>query len=271
MSAFVDKLDAACALNQSLVCVGLDTDPARIPIPDALEFNRQIIEATADLVCAYKPNLAFYEAMGLEGLRILEKTVRLIPGHIVTIADAKRGDIGSTAQAYAKGIFDYLGFDALTLSPYLGRDSLEPFWDYKDKGAFILCRTSNPGSGDFQSLRVDGGAPLYQEVARRVKEWNAYGNLGLVVGATYPKELQQVRAMCSALPILIPGVGAQGGDLRSSVRNGVDEQGRRAIINSSRQIIYASQGKDYPQAARRAAEALRKDINLALEAMGHRW
>lgn len=258
---FVDKLLAAGSQNKSLLCVGLDPDPGLMPKVSPLEFNRAIVDATADLVCAYKPNLAFYEALGIDGLKLLQKTVEHIPSHIPIIGDGKRGDIGNTAKAYAKALFVALGFDAATVSPYLGFDSIEPFIEYKDKGVFILCRTSNPGAVDFQSLVDSQGMPLYEVVARKAKEWNVNGNIGLVVGATYTEELRAVRQLCQEMPLLIPGIGAQGGDLAATVKCGIDAQGENAIIAVSRQILYASQGKDFAQAARHSAQELRDNIN----------
>ena len=231
------------------------------------EFNKAIIEATADLVCAYKPNLAFYEALGNEGLDALKGTIKYIPDDIPVIGDAKRGDIGNTAKAYARAIFDNFGFDATTVSPYLGFDSIKPFIEYQDKGIFILCRTSNAGAADFQSLRSEvenNYRPLFEIVALKAGQWNTYGNIGLVVGATYPEELKLIRGSHPDMPLLIPGIGAQGGDLASSVRYGVDARGEKAIINSSRQIIYASREKDFARAARRAASSLREQINSHL-------
>jgi orotidine-5'-phosphate decarboxylase len=257
---FTDKLLNASRKNNSWLCIGLDPDRELMPRADILSFNRAIVEATSDLVCAYKPNLAFYEALGTEGLAILEKTVEYIPGDIPVIGDAKRGDIGNTARAYARALFSVLGFDAATVNPYLGSDSIEPFIDYQDKGVFILCRTSNKGATDFQDLRTDG-LPLYQAVAQKAKEWNIRGNIGLVVGATYREELEKVRSICPEMPLLIPGIGAQGGDLASAVRYGVDARGERAIINVSRQILYASKEKDSAQAARTVAGKLRNQIN----------
>lgn len=265
---FIKKLTNATRRNKSLVCVGLDPDP--LSMPDGVSvarFNREIIEATSDIVCAYKLNLAFFEALGAEGFTTLKSTVECIPDDVVSIGDAKRGDIGNTAKAYARAIFDVLGFDATTVNPYLGFDSLEPFIRYSDNGVFILCRTSNPGAVDFQSLRCvtdSGSYSLFEVVARKAKEWNKQGNIGLVVGATYPEELKLIRQVCPDMPLLIPGVGAQGGDLALAVRYGVDSNGEKAIINSSRQIIYASKGKDFARAARRAAEDLRRQINSCL-------
>jgi orotidine-5'-phosphate decarboxylase len=257
---FIDKLLNISRKNKSWLCIGLDPDPELMPGVDVLQFNKAIIEATSDLVCVYKPNLAFYEALGTEGLAILEKTVKCIPGDIPVIGDAKRGDIGNTAKAYAKALFSVLGFDAATVNPYLGFDSIEPFINYQDKGVFILCRTSNKGAADFQNLTTSG-LPLYEAVARKAKEWNIHGNIGLVVGTTYPEDLKKVRSICPEMPLLIPGIGAQGGDLASAVGYGVDARGEKAIINVSRQILYASKEKDFAQAARTMAEKIRNQIN----------
>jgi len=263
--SFIEKLVNAARKNKSLLCVGLDPDPERMPNGvSVFEFNKAIIDATSDLVCAYKLNLAFYEALGDEGLDALKGTTAYIPADIPVIGDAKRGDIGNTAKAYAKAIFTNLSFDATTVNPYLGFDSIEPFIQYRDKGIFILCRTSNAGAVDFQSLRCEAEGshrPLFEIVALKAKQWNTYGNIGLVVGATYPEELRLIRQSHPDMPLLIPGIGAQGGDLASAVRYGVDAQGQKAIINSSRQIIYASQGKDFTEAARRVASSLREQIN----------
>jgi len=257
---FTDKLLNASRKNKSWLCIGLDPDQELMPEIDVLQFNKAIIEATCNLVCAYKPNLAFYEALGTEGLAILEKTIKYVPSDIPIIADAKRSDIGNTAKAYAKALFSILGFDAATVNPYLGFDSIEPFIDYRDKGVFILCRTSNKGATDFQNLRTNG-LPLYEVVAQKAKEWNIHGNIGLVVGATYPEELRKVRSICPEMCLLIPGIGAQGGDLASAVGYGADARGQKAIINVSRQILYASKEKDFAQAARNIAETIRNQIN----------
>ena len=260
---FMEKLIAASQKNNSLLCVGLDPDPRLMPDNvGVFKFNKAIIDATADLVCAYKPNFAFYEALGNEGLDALKQTVKHIPGNIPVIGDAKRGDIGNTAKAYAKTIFSDFNFDATTVNPYLGFDSLEPFIQYQGKGVFILCRTSNAGAVDFQSLRcIEHNRPLFEVVALKASEWNVQGNIGLVVGATYPEELKLIRQNHPDMPLLIPGIGAQGGDLELTVRYGVDARGEKAIINSSRQIIYASPGKDFAEAARRVASALQEQIN----------
>ncbi len=266
--AFLEKLSKAIKKNRSLLCIGLDPDPDKMPDGiRVLEFNRKIIEATSDLVCAYKPNLAFYEALGDKGIDALKKTITHIPDDIPVIGDAKRGDIGNTAKAYAGAIFDHFNFDATTVSPYLGFDSIEPFSQYQDRGVFILCRTSNNGAADFQDLRceVDGQhLPLFEIVASKVSQWNTYGNLGLVVGATYPEELRLIRQNHPEIPLLIPGIGAQGGELSRVVNYGVDKQRQKTIINSSRQILYASKEKDFARAARNAAIEIRDQINRCL-------
>jgi len=258
---FVSRLLDACRRNRSLLCVGLDPDPAKLPVKDVFEFNKAIIDATADLVCAYKPNLAFYEALGIRGLQALKKTVAYIPKNIPVIGDAKRGDIGNTATAYARALFGYYKFDAVTLNPYLGYDSIEPFLDYKDKGVFVLCRTSNSSACDFQDLVDNFGLKFYQSVALRAGDWNTAGNVGLVVGATYPEELREIRKLCPDMVLLIPGIGAQGGDLEQSVKYGVDANKGKAVIVAARQVLYASKGADYAQAARKAAMELRDAIN----------
>jgi orotidine-5'-phosphate decarboxylase len=262
---FLEKLSTATERNNSLLCIGLDPDPELMPPKiDVFKFNKAIIDATSDLVCAYKLNLAFYEALGLDGLDGMKRTVKYVPDNIPVIGDAKRGDISNTARAYAKAIFDVFNFDATTLSPYLGFDSVEPFIEHWERGVFILCRTSNPGAVDFQNLPLETEherLPLFEIVALRAAGWNKHGNIGLVVGATYPEELKLVRQNHPDMPLLIPGIGAQGGDLASAVSNGVDKQGRKALISSSRQIIYASKEKDFAQAARQAASSLREQIN----------
>jgi orotidine-5'-phosphate decarboxylase len=266
---FINKLAKAAQKNRSLLCIGLDPDPAMMPEGiTVFEFNKAIIDATADLVCAYKPNIAFYEAMGNEGLEALKKTRDCVPEHIPVIIDAKRGDIGSTAKAYAQSIFGHFNADAITVNPYLGYDALEPFIEYGDRGVFILCRTSNKGAADFQSLTVEQGGGhkmLFEVVAEKVNEWNKHGNLGLVMGATYPQELKLIRERYPKMLLLIPGVGAQGGDLGPVVKYGADRGRSRTIINSSRQIIYASRGKDFAAAAAKAARGLRDRINKYLE------
>lgn len=268
---FREKLDAIVAKNNSLLCVGLDSDIDKIP-KDILKlehpqttFNKGIIDATAEFVCAFKPNTAFYESQGLPGIEALKRTcdyIREAYPEIPIILDAKRGDIGSTNEGYVKFAFDWLGADAITLHPYVGKEALKPFLDRKEKGSIILCKTSNPGAGEFQDLTLsslDSGNQsirLYQYLAERVaKEWNGNGNCALVVGATYPTELEIVRRIVGDMPILIPGIGAQGGDLEKTVKAGVDSTGKNAIINASRSIIFAAN-------PRHEAEKLRKEINL---------
>ena len=262
---FIEKLAGAVRKNNSLLCIGLDPDPRLMPEGTGVyEFNKAIIDATGDLVCAYKPNFAFYEALGEEGMGALRRTIKYIPPHIPIIADAKRSDIGNTARAYATAIFSYLGFDAATVNPFLGFDSVEPFLQYRDKGTIILCRTSNPGAVDFQSLRCEtkqGYRPLFEIIADKAEEWNTSSNIGLVVGATYPQELKLIRDKHPSLPLLIPGVGTQGGEMEMVVRYGVNTEGEGAIINSSRQVMYASKGRDFAPAARRVASDLREQIN----------
>ncbi len=271
--SFSEKLQQAWRNNDSLVCVGLDPEPSRIPhalrdSPDALfAFCRAIVDATADLVCCFKPQFAHFAAQRAEPA--LERLIAHIherhPG-VPVILDAKRGDIGSTAQYYAAEAFDRYGADAVTANPYLGRDSVQPYLDRADRGVIVLCRTSNAGARDFQDLVVadaDGaGVPLYQRVAAMVaRDWNGNGNCALVVGATYPRELAEVRAIVGDMPLLVPGVGAQGGDVAAVVHNGKNSGGSGLIVSSSRAILYASPGDDFAAAARQATETLRAEIN----------
>ncbi len=277
MDTFLSRLQRACQTNQSLVCIGLDVDPTRMPVADPFQFNRAIIDATSNLCCAYKPNLAFYEALGLDGLRALEQTVAYIresAPDIIIIGDGKRGDIGPSGEAYARAMFKYWDFDAATVNAWGGQDTVEPFLADPARGAFIWCRGSNPGAGDLQDLEVNlaqGPTALYQHLAQSAQGWNQHQNLGLVVGATYPEQLAAVRRACPGLPLLIPGIGAQGGDLEAAVRHGIDADGRLAIINSSRSIIYASPNTDFPEAARREASRLRDRINQVLDSEGKGW
>lgn len=262
------KLTDVTIDNNSLLCVGLDTDSKKIPqflreesTTPQLYFNKAIIDATKDLVCSYKLNMAFYEVEGKEGFEALEKTIRYIPSSILIILDGKRNDIGNTAQKYAQSLFDTYKVDAVTINPYLGKDGITPFLEYKDKCSFILCRTSNPSAGDFQDLMVSS-TPLYQIVAQKIGEWNVNKNCGAVVGATYPEELKTVRSLLGEdIPILIPGVGKQGGDVEKTVRNGANANGEMAIINSSREIIFASTQQDFAEQARMKAQAVRDEIN----------
>ncbi len=261
---FRQRLRQAIRVNQSTLCIGLDPDLDRLPpeLPKTaagvVAFNRAIIAATADLVCAYKPNSAFYEALGADGWLALKDTISAVPAHIPVILDAKRGDIGSTARAYAQAAFDELKAHALTLSPYLGSDALEPFLRYTDRGCFILCQTSNPGAADLQHLRLESGQRLYQHIAQLAQSrWNEHGNCGLVVGATYPEQLQDVRAIAPDVLLLVPGVGAQGGDLAAVVR----ACGDQGIISVSRAVIYAdSASASWAAAARNVAQSLQQQI-----------
>ncbi|MCX5749485.1 MAG: orotidine-5'-phosphate decarboxylase [Candidatus Saganbacteria bacterium] len=256
---FLNRLDQAGEKNDSLLCVGLDIDLARMPKEflskedPIFSFNKMVVDKTRDLVCAYKPNIAFYEMYGIYGLQSLIKTIEYIPDEIPVILDAKRGDVGHTAGAYAKSAFEVFKADATTVNPYLGYDSIKPFLEYRDRGTFILCLTSNAGYRDFQDSG-DEKVPLYIHVAKHVKEWDIYGNCGLVAGATNPGELKKIREIAVNMPILIPGIGAQGGDLEQSVRNGITKDKNRAVINSSRSIIYS----DDPA---KAAKKLRDEIN----------
>jgi len=265
---FIKAIESAWRENDSLVCVGLDPDISKIPAnlrnkeTPLFEFNKAIVDATADVVCAFKPQIAYYSASQAE--RDLELTIDYIhknhPG-IPVILDAKRGDIGSTAEKYAQEVFDRYNADAVTVNPYMGADTLQPFLNRADKGVFILCRTSNPGARDIQDLDSHG-KKLYQIVASKaVTEWNYNSNVLLVVGATYPKELHEIRTIAGDMPFLVPGIGAQGGNVERAVTNGKTRNGTGMIINSSRTIIYASNRDDFAEAARNAAIALRDEIN----------
>ena len=277
MPTYLEKFDLACEANRSLVCVGLDPEPSRLPVDDVLDFNRAIVEATADLAAAYKPNLSFYEALGIPGLQALEGTISAIheaAPQAFIIGDAKRGDIGPSGQAYARAMFQVWGFDSVTVNAWGGADTVEPFLEDADRGIFIWCRGSNPGSATLQDMEIKtagGPAQVYEHLARTSLAWNGKGNVGLVVGATAPEQVVAVRGICPDAPLLIPGVGSQGGDLYDAVRYGVNACGRRAVINSSRGIIYASTGADFAQAARKATAVLRDKINEILETEGKGW
>lgn len=266
---FHEQLERSWSTAGSMLCVGLDPDPVRYPAViaearDATErFCRAIVDATADIVCAFKPQIAYFASIGQE--RALENICRYIREsypHVTLILDAKRGDIGSTAEHYAREAFDRYSAHAVTVNPYMGTDSVQPFFDHPgDGGVIVLCRTSNPGGDDFQSLIADG-SPIYTHVARRVAgEWAQLGDCGLVVGATYPTELADVRSIVGDLPLLVPGVGAQGGDPATVMEHGAAAAGRGMVVNSSRSILYAGDGDDFADAARteaqRTAEALR--------------
>jgi orotidine-5'-phosphate decarboxylase len=267
---FINKLSAAWTRNDSLLCVGLDPDLARFPAhlqaePDGIvRFCKAIIDATADLACAFKPQIAYFAALGAESqLEEICRYLRETYPHIPLILDAKRGDIGATAHQYAREAFDRYGADAVTVNPYMGFDSVEPYMEWTDRGVIVLCRTSNAGGSDLQFLDV-GGQPLYQHVARLVAEkWNRNGQCALVVGATFPEELAQVRSIIGDMPLLVPGVGAQGGDVEATVRAGRTAGGTGMMINSSRAILYAApqDGEDFAAAARRVARETRDEIN----------
>lgn len=273
-TSFNARLAASAQRAGSWLCVGLDPDPEHYPADlgeeDTLEFLLGVVEATASVACAVKPNSAFFEALGGVGHEALHKLVEAMPPGLPVILDGKRNDIGNTARKYAEAAFDELGADAVTVTPYLGRDTVQPFAEYEDKGVFLLARTSNASAGDFQDLVVSrpgaaagtGGEPLHHAVARKAMEWNQeFRNLGLVAGATYPDELAQLRALCGdGVPLLIPGVGAQGADARGSLLKGCDSLGRFAIVNVGRAILQAGSGDDWRNqvgaAARRFATEL---------------
>lgn len=275
---FLEKLAAAERANQSMLCVGLDPEPTKFPLHlrgDAAriyDFCAAIVDATADLVLAFKPQIAYFAAHGAEAQleRLMEHMRRTAP-QVPIILDAKRGDIGSTAEQYAKEAFERYGADAVTLSPFMGFDSVQPYLKYHGKGAFLLCRTSNPGGDDFQPqhLRDVPGQPrLYEHIASLAQgTWNLNGQLGLVVGATYPAEIERVRALAPTLPLLIPGVGAQGGDAAATVRAGWrgDASGSTGaiVVNSSRAVLYASAQSDFADAARREAQRTRDSLQAA--------
>ena len=270
---FMQALRHRWSNADSLVCVGLDPEPAKFPArfgsdPDAVfAFCRAIVDATAGHACAFKPQIAHFAALGAEDAltRLIAHIHAAHPG-IPVILDAKRGDIGSTARHYAAEAFDRYTADAVTANPYLGRDSVQPFLDRADRGVVILCRTSNPGAADLQDLPVQaaGGTqrPLYQHVAETIaRDWNGHGNCALVVGATWPEQLREVRAIVGDMPFLVPGVGAQGGDVEAVVRNARTADGTGLMVSSSRAILYASQGDDFADAAAAAAQALKEQVN----------
>ena len=279
---FSERLRTAMTRSQSQVCLGLDPDLDRFPAdlrdqPDRaraiVDFNAAIIESTRDLVCAYKPNLGFYVQYGKAGIEALIETRRLIPVGVPAILDCKVNDMASTAAAYARGYFDELGFDAVTVNGYLGDDAMAPFLAYADRGLFILCRTSNPGATTFQDLPVRGAGdeqPLYLAIADQIQRWAEQGpaSVGLVVGATYPAELAQIRAHCPDLPILLPGIGAQGGDLVASLAAGRDRDGLGLLVSSSRALTYSGDGEDFAAKARDATLQLREAIAEAAGVLG---
>jgi orotidine-5'-phosphate decarboxylase len=270
---FTQKLNAAATKNSSLLCVGLDPDISRIPDSlknsptPQLDFNKLIIDATHDLVCAYKPNSAFYESKGAEGINDLKLTceyIRQLYPDLPIILDFKRGDIGNTNQYYAQFAFEYLGVDAITVQPYVGKEALQAFLDYKNKGIFVLCKTSNPGAGELQDLKIDG-IKLHQKLAENiVKNWNIDGNCHIVFGATYPEELAEVRKIVGEnMLILLPGIGKQGGDLELSLKSGLNQAKKGLIVSSSRDIIYAyeAENTDIGSAINNRARQTRDQIN----------
>jgi len=271
--SFVSALQAAWRRSDSLLCVGLDPDPARFPThlkgaPDAiLRFCTGIVDATADLVCAFKPQIAYFAAERAEAqLEALIAHIHARHPGVPVILDAKRGDIGSTAEQYAREVFERYGADAVTLSPYMGFDSLEPYLAYPDRGAILLCRTSNAGGSDLQSLGIsEDGERVFERVARLVAgPWNRTGQLGLVVGATFPEELRRVRALAPQVPLLVPGIGAQGGDIDATVAAGLDAGGAGMIVSSSRAVLYAAGDTSFAEAARRVATETRDALRAAV-------
>jgi len=259
---FFDRLGKAVAGRRSPLCLNLDPDPERLPVGvDLVEFNLRLVGATADLVAAYKLNFAFYEAQGLPGLAALEKTRQAVPAEVMLIADAKRADVPHSARFYARAVFETWAFDAVTVNPYLGSDSVEPFLEYPGRGVYLLTRTSNPGARELQDLSVGPeGRPLYQVVALKAREWARGRSLGLVVGATYPAELEALRRLVPELPFLVPGIGTQGGDLAAAVRFGGTGRPGGLLIAVGRQAIYASQGPDFAAACRAVLASILGEI-----------
>jgi orotidine-5'-phosphate decarboxylase len=264
---FSEKLRAAMEGNRSFLCIGLDPDPELMAHPHIPSFIQEVVDATWDLVCAYKPNLAFFEALGLEGMQILLEALRSVPRHIPIIADAKRGDIGNTSRFYARALFDVYKFDAVTVNAYGGYDAVAPFLGYTDRGVFVWARSSNPGAADFQDLELRDGRPLWEAVAEKAREWNSAGNVGLVVGATWPAQVERARELCPDMLLLLPGVGSQEGDLEAAVQAAMDERGGGFLVAASRSVLYAARNDDYPKAARKAAQKLRNRINVMREAV----
>ena len=267
---FAEKLKAAQRLNNSYLCVGLDPDPERMAQNHIPSFFSDIIAETKDLVCAYKPNLAFFEAQGMGGMQLMLESLRGVPNHIPIIADAKRGDIGNTGRFYAKAIFDLYKFDACTVNGYGGRDSVLPFIERPDKTAIVWCRSSNEGASDLQDMELRDGRAVYEAVAEMARDLNTQGNVGVVAGATWPEQIERVRAICPDQVMLVPGVGDQQGALEAAVEAAMDAEGGGFLINASRAVIYASRKDDYAAAARKAAQQLRNRINVMREAASAR-
>lgn len=264
------ELSAQIRQKQSYLCVGLDADIDRLPRhlldkdDPVFEFNKAIIDATQDLCVAYKPNLAFYEALGSNGWESLRKTLEYIPDEHFTIADAKRGDIGNTSRLYAQAFFGEMGFDAVTVAPYMGVDSVKPFLEFEGKWVILLALTSNKGSQDFQFDQQGNGQPLYEKVMRKAQEWGTPGNLMYVVGATHPEKFKEIREIAPDHFLLVPGVGAQGGDLEALTRHGANAD-VGLLVNSSRGIIFAGEGEDFAEKARSAAQALQTSMAALLQ------
>jgi len=264
----IQKLKNIQTKNNSIISLGLDLDAKKMPgeyvgsIKKMFDYVNRVIDATSDKVCAYKPNIAFFERFGADGLSLLKQIVQRIPEDIPIIIDCKRGDIGNTSSHYAAAMFEWLEADWVTINPYMGYDSIRPFIEYKEKGVFVLCLTSNTGSKDFQHLVCDGH-PLYRHVAEKVRYWDKDFNCGLVVGATHPEELKEIREIAGDMPLLIPGVGAQGGDLETAAIYGTDKFTKPALINISRSVMYASQGLDFAQKAREELTKLNDAVNTA--------
>ena len=274
MTKFADSLQEISISKRSLVSIGLDPDPDKMPISDVFEFCKLIIDHTEIFTAAYKPNMGFFEAFGLEGLKSLEKVIDHIKSNypdVLIIGDAKRGDIAPTSSKYAYAMFEIWDFDAVTVNAFSGFDSIEPFLKYTDRGVFVWCKSSNPDAYQVQDLVVKGTADrkIFQVIAEYCVSWNNEGNLGLVVGATYPEELKIVRDIVGELPILIPGIGSQSGDLEASVRAGLGRKNHGLLVSSSREIIYASSDlNNFGPAAANASSVLRGDINNILEEVG---
>lgn len=265
--SFNENLKSLIKSKKSHLCIGLDVDETKLPQSvlssdePILAFNQQIIKYTEDIAVVFKLNLAFYEAMGEKGYRILQETLSMIPKDVLTVADAKRGDISNSSSMYAKAIFEDLGFDAVTVNPYMGFDSVEPFLKDQEKGVFILVLTSNEGSSDFQQIESADGIPMFLEVAKKISEWNGNDNIGMVLGATHPEELESAVKAAPKLSVLIPGVGKQGGEVKRVKAAFKDSEQGPYIVNSSRGIIYASSGEDFASEAREAAKELRDELN----------
>lgn len=277
MAKFKNDLQRISTLKKSLICVGLDPDPQKLPVSDVFEFCKVIVDRTEEFVTAYKPNLAFFEALGLDGLIALEKLIGYIKTNypnVLLLGDGKRGDIGDTSRRYAHAMFNLWDFDAVTVNAFAGFDSIESFLDYEDRGIFVWCKSSNPDGYQFQDLCVDGDTSrkVFQVIAEKCVEWDTNDNLGLVVGATYPEELQIVRDIAEDLPILVPGIGPQMGDLEASIKAGLAKSNHGLLISSSRGIIYASgESNTYGVEARKSSQELSRKISRVLDDVGRNF